>query len=175
MLTRDFFSMATQRIFYKVLYDFQAEEEGEMSVTQGTFVQTAGACSSYPVRRVQRQPDTHKCFAGSPFHLNRRCAWRSPLPVPRLVSTRAPTRSFRTPWGHPHTQSLTPHSTTTNNKPVSHTTPPHSFTLPPLPSRTSHLHISLSLKMRPRSPATGGCSWRWYRTRASPGMCPSTM
>ena len=46
--------MTTQRIFYKVLYDFQAEEEGELSVTQGTFVQTAGACSSYPVRRAQQ-------------------------------------------------------------------------------------------------------------------------
>ena len=163
--------MATQRIFYKVLYDFQAEEEGEMSVTQGTFVQTAGACSSYPVSTgTAAAGHTHKCFAGSPFISTGDAPGD---PTPRSATRIHPcTHAF-----FPHALGSPPHSIThpsltTTNKPVSHTTP--LLTLPPLPSRTS-LCISLSLKMRPRSPAPGGCSWRWYRTRASPGMCPSTM
>ena len=99
--------MATQRIFYKVLYDFQAEEEGELSVTQGTFVQTAGACSSYPVRRAQKAQ-----FQGANMGARRisRQHWYQPLaptgdahgdphsPVPRIVSTHGPARSFRSLW-----------------------------------------------------------------------------
>ena len=132
--------MATQRIFYKVLYDFQAEEEGEMSVTQGTFVQTAGACSSYPVRRVQRQPDTHKCLAGSPFistgdapgdpHSPFRDSY-PPVP-PRVLSARL---------------GVTP---TLNHSPLTHNNkqtcvPYHSPPYPPSPP-LAHvpLHISLS-------------------------------
>ena len=136
--------MATQRIFYKVLYDFQAEEEGEMSVTQGTFVQTAGACSSYPVRRVQRQPDTHN--NASPDLPSSQPAMRLAIPTPRSA-----TRIHPCPHAFfPHALGSPPHSIThpsLNNNKQQTCVPYHSPSLfyPPSPPLTHVPSAYLSL------------------------------